>query len=300
MVDNFIYNMKKRSIILFIIAIVCSVGLAIFFYLDSHQTKKAMQEYEALAEYERQELENEYSDLALEMEGVQLTIDNDSLLVKLDVEKQRVQNLLAELRTVKSSNARRITELKKELASVRKVLVYYVQQVDSLNMVNAQLEKENRSVRTKMRQATQQVTQLKDEKAGLEEKVKLASQLEAINIEVRKLNKRGKKTGWLRRTKKIEIAFTIAKNISSSVGNKICYARIMTPDGQVLQKSLNTLFDFEDSQIAYSCKREFEYASEALPLKLFWDVHETLLEGDYRVNLFVDGHMIGETFFTIK
>ena len=93
--------------------------------------------------YEKEQLEAEYQDLSLELEGYSYKTDNDSLLQRLNQEQTRVQLLLEELRTVKATNARRIAELKKELASVRKVLVYYIAQVDSLNKVNTKLVAED-------------------------------------------------------------------------------------------------------------------------------------------------------------
>ena len=102
-----------------------------------------------LMTYEKQQLEDEYSEIALQIEGFSYKINNDSLLKLVDKEQQRVQLLLEELRTVKATNARRIAELKSELASVRKVLVHYVTQVDSLNRLNTQLKTENTEVKQK-------------------------------------------------------------------------------------------------------------------------------------------------------
>ena len=73
-------------------------------------------------EFENSELEDEYEDLALQFDGYQqMNIQNDSLQERLAQEQQRVQDLLEELRITKVTNARRIAELKKELATVRAV-----------------------------------------------------------------------------------------------------------------------------------------------------------------------------------
>ncbi len=50
----------------------------------------------------------------------------------------KTQRLLEELRTVKSSNATEIRRLKKELANLRKVMIGYINQIDSLNKLTAQ------------------------------------------------------------------------------------------------------------------------------------------------------------------
>ena len=93
---------------------------------------------------EKEELQEEYEDLAIQFDGYQqMDIRNDSLQDLLSREQQRVQDLLEELRHTKASNARKIAELKKELATVRTVMKDYVRQIDSLNATNARLTAEN-------------------------------------------------------------------------------------------------------------------------------------------------------------
>ena len=250
--------------------------------------------------YEKEQLENEYADVALEMEGFALKTDNDSILKMLDKEQQRVQLLLEELRTVKATNARRIAELKAELASVRKVLVYYVAQVDSLNTVNTRLTEENREVHQRYQEASQQVQNLSEVKTMLEEKVTIASQLEAQNIEVRIETERGYKTKSVRRAAVFEVSCTILKNITAQVGRKQLYLRVTAPDETVLQKSPDNMFMFDDREIAYSSVRDFEYAGEETTETIYYTIEETLWPGDYRFDLFVDGHLIGTATATLK
>ena len=57
-------------------------------------------------------------------------------------EQAKVQRLMEELRTVKSTNAKEIARLKKELATLRKIMRNYVIQIDSLNRANEQLKVE--------------------------------------------------------------------------------------------------------------------------------------------------------------
>ena len=102
---------------------------------------------------EKEELQEEYEDLAIQFDGYQqMDIRNDSLQDLLSREQQRVQDLLEELRHTKASNARKIAELKKELATVRAVMVDYVRQIDSLNATNARLTAENQQFKAENQQ----------------------------------------------------------------------------------------------------------------------------------------------------
>lgn len=292
-------NSKTKWIIAVAISLAVACGVIIYLVNKLNTTQEEISGMVELMNYEKDRLEDEYADMALEIEGVSMKINNDSILTLLDQEQQRVQTLLEELRTVKATNARRITELKQELASVRSVLVYYVAQVDSLSAANLKLEQENKTVHRRYEEATAEVKTLSAEREQLVEKVTIASQLEATNIEVETQNERGRKAKSIKRAAIIKVTYTIDKNITSTIGEKTIYMRITTPDESVLQKNADDLFRFEDSEIAYSSRKSFEYAGEELTDVIYYTITETLWPGDYRVDLFVDAHLIGSQEFKL-
>ena len=223
-----------------------------------------------------------------------------TLCEKLESEKLKTQRLLEELRQVKSSNAAEIMRLKKELKTVRAVLRTYVIQIDSLNRLNAELTKENQEVKNKYSAATAQISTLSKEKKSLNEKVSLAAQLDATNIIVNPMNKRGKTARKVKDVKKISIQFTIVKNITAETGNKTLYIRIAKPDNDILTKSEANTFAYEDRNIGYSIKKYIEYTGEEQTVTVYWNVEEFLPSGNYRVYIFADGNMIGQGSFSMK
>ena len=291
---------KKSVIIVFVLLLLVAGGVIFYLYNSLSTTQTEMEEMVEMMNYEKEQLENEYADVALELEGMSIKVNNDSLLHQLDREQKRVQLLLEELRTVKATNARRIAELKEELTTVRKVLVSYVRQVDSLTAVNTKLEAENRKVQQRYEKATEEVKSLSEERERLFEKVTIASQLEATNIVVDLQNERGRKTKSVRKLAIIKVDYTLAKNNTAAVGNKTIYMRITTPDDMVLQKQASDLFQFEDSKIAFSARKSFEYTGEEMSDVIYYTITETLWEGDYRVDLFVDGHLVGQQYFNLS
>ena len=66
-----------------------------------------------LAEMDKKEMENEYAQFAQQYNEMKTQINNDSLIAQLDKEQQRTEELLAELKRVKSSDAAEISRLKK-------------------------------------------------------------------------------------------------------------------------------------------------------------------------------------------
>ena len=293
---------KKIALIVSITVVAVALCTTIIYLVNRvNTTETEMSEMVEMMNYEKEQLENEYSDMSLEIEGFSMQISNDSILDLLDKEQQRVQSLLEELRTVKATNARRIAELKEELSSVRKVMVYYVAQIDSLSTVNTQLKAENREVHQRYQAVTEEVKTLAEERETLVKKVTVASQLEARDINVTTYKSNGKyKTSSVRSAAIIKVNYTIGKNITSTIGSKTIYLRITTPDGKVLNKSVDNLFAFEDSEILYSSRKSFEYSGEEITDDIYYTIEETLVAGKYQVHLFVDSHLIGSTEFEMK
>lgn len=283
-----------------IITVAVAIGTVLFMMNKLKQKDIEMEEMVEQMEYEKEELENEYADVAIEMEGISNRVTNDSLLNELNKQQMRVQSLLEELRTVKATNARRISELKKELATVRSVLQYYVAQVDSLQRVNGQLVAENEELGQKYQEAAGNVATLTEEKTALQEKVDIASQLEARNVVVEPQTKRGGKARYISKVAIIKVSYTIAKNNTAKTGNKVVYMRVTTPDGSVLHKQASDRFQFEDQQIYYSARKNFEYGGQEMNDVIYYTVTETLAKGKYEVELFVDGIVVGRGSFELK
>ena len=295
-------TMEKKTSIIVSISIVVFFGLCatIFFMWKKYKSVETeMQEIVEQMTYEKEQLEEEYSDLSI-FEGQNYKIQNDSILKLLDAEKQRTQSLLHELKMTKATNARRIAELKKELASVRKVMVYYVNQIDSLNSINKTLRRENKDIKNKYAEVSLQAENLTIEKEVLIKQVELASMLEAKNIIVTTLNEHERKTSRLKRIALIKIDFTLSKNITTQTGIKNIFVRITAPDGSVLTKNKQNTFEFEGQKIAYSAKKQIEYMGEEFSETIYWTVAEVLTAGDYSIDIFVDGNLIGSKSFHLE
>ncbi len=293
--------MNKNKYIALIVGIVVLALCVCALVWMNLQQKTEIKEIVEQMEFEKEQLEDEYEELAIQFDGYQTPdIHNDSLVELLSQEKQRVQDLLEELRITKVTNARRIAELKKELATVRQVMVSYVHQIDSLDRTNKRLVKENQQVKQQYQEVARQAQQLEEERTQLAEVVSRASMLEISHFEMIALNKRDRKTTIYNQIQKLQFDYTIGRNITNKPGMKTLYMRITRPDGEVMQKSINDVFRFENSEIDYSISKEFEYAGEEISGSLYWLVEEILQIGWYNADFFVDGELIGSFPFQIN
>ena len=290
----------KTGLIIAIVAIVLLAGAVAYLFKDGQDKGREIEEMTQLFEIEKEEMENEYSGFAVQYDEMQRHISNDSLIRQLDKEKQRTQQLLEELRQTKATNAAEITRLKKELATVREVMRSYVRQIDSLDQINKKLAQENTRVRQQYQEQTRVVEKLTVEKEKAEEKVALASQLDAAAITVTPLNKRNKEEKKVKNVTQIKVNFTIVKNITVQTGEKTVYLRITKPDGEPLVKDRSNTFRYENVNLEYSAKKYIEYTGEQQEVTMYWDVEEYLSAGTYTAYLFVDGVMIGEQSVTLN
>ena len=255
---------------------------------------------EQVMEFEKQASIEEFEQLSRQYEEFYIETNNDSLLKLIDEEKQKVKQLLQELKTVKATNARRIRELQKELGTVRGVLKQYVAQVDSLNHLNTKLKQENVKVRKQYENATKTVKEMEEKNAELDKIIGMASILEAQGITVKTLNNRGKETKRLKRITKLEICFTILRNITAERGEKTVYLRINDPIGGVMGQTPEKVFLFEENNIAYSAKKKIAYGGENTDVCIYYDVETTLETGTYNIGIFADGNLIGTTGFVLQ
>ncbi len=289
---------KKIFLVVLVAALVVISGLLLWMNL---RQKTEIKEIVEQMEFEKEQLEDEYEELAVQFDGYQTPdIHNDSLVQLLSQEKQRVQDLLEELRITKVTNARRIAELKKELATVRQVMVSYVHQIDSLDRTNKRLVKENQEVKQQYQEVARQAQQLEEERTQLAQVVSRASMLEISYFEMTALNKRDRKTTIYSQILKLQFDYTIARNVTNKPGLKTIYLRVTRPDGEVMQKNVNDVFAFENGEIAYSVSKDFEYEGEEVSGTMYWLVEEILQVGIYNADFFVDAELIGSFPFEIS
>ena len=289
--------MNKKSLLIAAVAVlvIAIIGITYLLFTEKKANRELVQEFQL----DKEDLENEYSSFVQRYDELKFKVSNDSLAQLLDQEQLKTQRLLEELRTVKSSNATEIRRLKKELASLRRILVSYVSQIDSLDRISKRQQQVIADVTQKYNTASQQISTLSKEKENLDKKVTLAAQLDVTNIRIEPRNKRGKVAKKVKDIVKLAISFTVVKNITAENGERTIYIRITKPDNDALTKSASNTFSYENRTLTYSIKKYIEYNGEEQNVNVFWDVEEFLYAGNYRLDIFEGGNLIGSQKFTL-
>ncbi len=288
---------KKTQIIIIIILSLVVIYLVVDKFIQKGKTEEIIAQLE-YANIEKQNISDELKDLYTQYDG--LKTENDTINARLETEKQKIADLMEEVKRVKSSNARKIREYKKELKTLRAIMRSYIVQIDSLNTSNQKLRAEVGKVNKKYQSVLNEKKGLSKEIDSLSSTVEKAATLKALNLVASGMNVRGKDTKKIKKIDKFRVCFTIAENVIADQGERWVYIRIAKPNGNILKDTEYNLFEFEGKEIVYTAKRKINYDGKQNNVCVYWKKNEPLEEGVYIADVFTDNKQIGTTHFTLK
>jgi hypothetical protein len=286
---------KTPTYLIALIAIlaVISIVLAVLLLTESKQSDTYLEEKQYVEE-QKGHLEVELNGLITEYDS--LKTNNDSINIELEKQQTKIRKLL----NVQASNTEKIKLYENELETLRKVMRSYIVQIDSLNTRNRYLTDENVQVKSDLRQKEDDYNKLSEVKEELVTKVALAQKLSAKDILAMGLNDRSKEKDRVSKIAKIRACFTIRENNVAEAGKKMIYLRIVRPDNVVLSAPDAGVIVCQGQELAFSAKRELDYANQDIPMCIFWDKTEELIAGTYKISIYSEGYEIGTTTLDLK
>lgn len=288
-------TIDKKNILVIALTVILLIFVTLFIF-QQHKQKKVVEA-----------LNNEKDSIRVELQQMvfnydSLKTDNSDLNNTLLITQSEIKNLLVEVEQVKKTSYQEISQYRNKVNTLRGIMKSLYNQIDSLNIRNKELYTENQQVKRQYSDEKSKNETLEQEKAKLEQTVKKAQMLEAIDLFGTGLNPRDRETLKVARIQKLKISFSLSKNLTAKRGAKNIYVRIMRPDQLLLISSEDNLFRFEDLKIPYTEMREVNYEGMELPINIFWDNSgkDNLLPGTYTVDVFADGYNIGTTSFVLR
>lgn len=259
---------------------------------EKEEIKLQRDQYQLAGEYEQ--LNTQFQS----MEGQTRFLQNDSILTKYTEAKDKVEKLLAELKSQKISSQKRIAELQDEIKTLKGIMRHYVQIIDSLGKENAGLRAENLEIRNKNEQLTSQIGEVSQKNENLTKRMILAEKLNVTGVSLTPIKGNGKTEKNIKKAKQLKVTFTIPQNNSTPVGEKTLFVRITSPEGTVL--GAHGSFSFEGGNLPYTEKKTIEYTGQEIAgLTIYWNVNTALTPGDYTVEIFADNYRLTSRRFSI-
>lgn len=283
---------KTPPVGLIAVSIILTAALVflVVMYIDQ---KNKMIEMETALTQEKDSLANE---LKLMIRGYDtLRTNNDTLNSKLEREKKKIVQLLS----INASNIQLIKKYRSEISTMREIMKSYIVQIDSLNTRNKTLVAENSEIRQQITKVRNTNTRLEKVKEELNAKVEIASVIQAKDIVAATLNKKRKETTRISLLDKLRICFTLRENPIAAAGQKEVFMRVLRPDSLVIATSPDNLFDYKGNKLIYSASRVADYMNQDIEMCIFLNNTGDFIPGNYSVELYLEGNMIGRTNFLL-
>ncbi|WP_223651472.1 hypothetical protein [Hymenobacter psoromatis] len=197
--------------------------------------------------------------------------------------KQRAQNLEGQLR----KKDEEIAELKKS---------------------NENLYTETTTLKERQNKLTDTISTIAKTNRDLSDKVGVASRIQANNIHVSVLNKRDKEKDddkeefKARKVDRVKVAFGLARNDVTPKDTKTVYMRILEPDGAALY-NLSTgggTFTVDGQEAFYTMKQDVVFDNTKQALNFVYAKGGDYKTGQYTVELYEGGALMGKSNFTLK
>jgi hypothetical protein len=262
---------------------------------------------------EKENVKKEAENVKLELEALNAQYDNlktnnKQMNDEIEAKKQEIGELQKQLEKHKDDSYI-IAKLKRETQTLRDIMQHFVHEIDSLNTMNKNVIAEREVVKKELKTEKEKNTQLSKEKEDLQSTVNIAAMLKAVGLSVSGIDERrgGKKQVVTQKAKhcdRIKIAFTLAENTVAKKGDRIVYARIISPEGKEITQTDDSthIFKFGKSHGYWATKKTVNYINENTDVILYANPKpgETFIKGKYMIEVNTDGSTIGNTTLDLE
>ncbi len=256
---------------------------------------------------ERNDLEEELGGMLEQYDA--LTVENEDMTAEMIQQKDEITRLMERVTKLDKDDKNlrwEIDKLKKEARTLRDIMKSYLVKIDSLNTANAELTAENSELSTNLTAVTSQKDELQSTVNTQGSLIKEGSVVPAMNLIASglRIKSSGKQaeTNRASRAEMIRTCCTLGENRITEAGKKTLHVRIISPEGVVLEDVdyPNATFQLEGVSGKFSTKRDVEYNNQPQDVCVFYTVGSELSTGQYIVELYESGFLIGKTSFDMR
>jgi len=279
------------------ILLVLFLGTA--FYTSKLYSEK--QENEKLLVSEKQQVMNDLNNMAKDYDEAiaESEVKNDEIIAA----RERIQGLMDSLK-VSQNSVGSLWRYKKKYLALQEEMDILLTENDRLKGENQYLASSLDSTQVQLAERTMFTDSLLVQNTQLSTVVRDAAALQTVGLVGMGVIERssGKQipTERARRSDKIKICFTVAKNMLAEAGDKELYVQIIDPNNNVLGS--NDQVEFEDQVLNYSLISRFNYENRNLNIcEYINELEDSKFEkGRYKVNVFSDKAIISSSEFELK
>ena len=321
---------KKGVIIILLLFVALLTGASGFLakkvFLDNASELETITRGKRTAEDRFKKLNDDIEKAEALLSSIGITdLDSDSVLtdeveaVKALREEKRdkinkLKNQIKELISASGGQAKNFSQLKAFYTKLKTEVFQLRTSIRRLKAKNQALIAENRRLKDANLQLGSDLdgernnsAALTQERDGLQGKVNIGKQLITYDVvsEGIKIRRNGKEKSSKRkakRTEKIRVVFTIAKNELASAGKKTVYLRVVGPDDKVITDG-GSNFNYKGQQLGYTSKEVIDYQNLSKDVYMYATNligSKGFSKGDYRVEVYCENRKIRASKLTLK
>ncbi|MFP4845986.1 chromosome partitioning protein ParA [Winogradskyella sp. PE311] len=279
------------------ILLVLFLGTAFYaskLYTDNKETEKTLTT-------EKQQVMNDLNNMAKQYDEAiaESEIKNEDLVAARD----RITGLMDSLK-VSQNSVNSLWRYKKKFLALQEEMDVLLVENDRLKVENEYLATSLDSTQVQLAERTVFTDSLLVQNTELAGVVKDAAALQTVGLIGMGILERssGKQVPMerARRSDKIKVCFTVAKNMLTEAGDKELYVQVIDPNNNVLGS--NDQIQFEDQVLNYSLISRFNYENRNLNICEYVSPSEDskFEAGRYKINVFNDKELISSSEFSLK
>ena len=319
---------RPKSRIYIALLVTSLIVISSWFFLSSNQSKDTHRDLKdaiSLEQERSQELEEKFKEsenirilkleeennLRSDLDDIIEQYDNsrdeiDNLNIDLDEKQFEIDSLKSEIRNLLNVE-NDFKKAKKKIVALQNISKKYFEQVDSLSAETELLVLENKNLKEENILIKNKNKNLNEELNEKDKRIDLGSTLEVKQITFSKIKygKKGKeiKTIFRRNIQVLRCKLLIAANKVAKAEKKLVYIQYISPNGTILQSS-NTPdgseFEYKDSTIQVTTYSSFDYKNNEMEIEVDWQRGNMLEKGKYKILVFIEEKLVGESSFKLN
>lgn len=289
---------KGRSGLIIGLLAVGVIALGVLLYLRSEE-KHAL-------ELDKQELTLELSGLKEDLLG-QIG-ENDSLNSFIEAETSRLGALIDSINAVNVDNKKQLTNYRYRLSGLKKQNAELVEKLDSTNEAYAALKMREQMVADSLNSAILANQSLSGQNSALSNTVAKGKQLviAASSATAARITSSGKerKTKRAKKTDRVNVCITIAKNRIADSGERTLYVKLFAPNGKAVDAPEKNMAVVAGENSGYNGMAKVNFQGEAMDVCIAanraTDAPVILEPGIYTAAVMTDSYVLGTVAVELK
>jgi hypothetical protein len=257
-------------------------------------------------ELDKQELTVELSGLKEDLMG-QIG-ENDSLNSFIETETARLGLLIDSINAVNVDNKKQLTNYRYRLSSLKKQNAELVEQLDSTNEAYAALKMREQMVADSLNSAITANQALSGQNSALSNTVAKGKQLviAASSATAARITNSGKerKTKRAKKTDRVNVCITIAKNRIADSGERTLYVKLFAPNGKAVDAPEKNMAVVAGENSGYNGMAKVNFQGEAMDVCIAanraTDAPVVLEPGIYTAAIMTDSYVLGTVAVELK